>query len=174
MEAYEAAAEICRELGNHHLLRKVLLGSAGLFWRIGRLEGAAHRYEEALDLAREQSVTVHEAAALASLGVVYRDLGWPRKSLRRSREALGLLRNLGDLQAEAYVLSSLAESYDSLGHYPSALSCLKRSLRLRRKVGDSTGEVGVLRNLAGVHGNLGNTVLARDASEEATRKGNGA
>ena len=170
LEAYEAAAEICRELGNLHLLRKVLLGSAGLCWKMGHLQDAAHRYEEALDLAREQSEAVHEATALASLSVVYRDLHRLRESLRCGRGALELLRDLEDLQAEAYVLSSLAESYNRLRYYPSALSCLKRSLRLRRKVGDSKGEVGVLRNLARVYDNLGDTGQARDASEEAARK----
>ncbi len=167
---YEAAAGICRELGDLHRLREVLLGLAGLCWKTGHLEDAAHRYEEALDLAHGQSEAVHEATALASLSVVYRDLGRLRESLRCGRGALELLRDLGDLQAEAYVLSSLAESYDGLRYYPSALSCLKRSLRLRRKVSDSKGEVGVLRNLARVYDNLGNTGRARDASEEAARK----
>jgi len=167
---YEAAAGICRELGDLHRLREVLLGLAGLCWKTGHLEDAAHRYEEALDLAHGQSEAVHEATALASLSVVYRDLGRLRESLRCGRGALELLRDLGDLQAEASVLSSLAESYDGLRYYPSALSCLKRSLRLRRKVSDSKGEVGVLRNLARVYDNLGNTGRARDASEEAARK----
>lgn len=170
LDAYEAAAKICRELGNLHLLRKVLLGSAGLCWKMGHMQDAAHRYEEALDLAREQSEAVHEATALASLSVVYRDLGRFRESLRCGRGALELLRDLEDLQAEAYVLSSLAESYDRLRYYPSALSCLKRSLRLRRKVRDSKGEVGVLRNLARVYDKLGDPGRARDASEEAARK----
>ncbi|MGH3106435.1 MAG: ATP-binding protein [Rubrobacteraceae bacterium] len=170
LESYEAAAEICRELGNFHLLRKVLLGSAGLCWRLGQVEDAACRYEEALDLAREQSEAVHEATALASLSVVYRDLGRLRESLRCGKEALGLLRDLEDLQAEAYVLSSLAESYDRMGYYPSAMSCLKRSLRLRRKVRDGKGEVRALHDLARVYDKLGDTRRARDASEEAARK----
>ncbi len=170
LDAYEAAAEICRELGNLHLLRKVLLGSAGLCWKMGNPKDAARKYEEALHLAREHTEAVHEATALASLSVVYRDLGRFRESLRRGRRALELLRDLGDLQAEAYVLSSLAESYDRLGYYPSALSCLKRSLRLRRRVRDREGEAGVLRNLARVYDNLGETGRAQDALAEAARK----
>jgi len=157
-------------LGNLHLLQKVLLSSAGLCWKMGHLQDAAHRYEEALNLAREQSEAVHEATALASLSVVYRDLGRLRDSLRCGKEALELLQYLEDPQAEAYVLSSLGESYERLRYYPSALSCLKRSLRLRRKVRDSKGEVGTLRNLSRVYDSLGDTVRARAASEEASRK----
>jgi predicted ATPase/DNA-binding SARP family transcriptional activator len=170
LDAYEAADEICRALDDLHLLRKVLLGSAGLCWKMGRPEDALCRYKEALDLAREQAEAVHETVALASLSVVYRDLDCLRESLRCGREALGLLRDLGDLQAEAYVLSSLAESYERLGHHPSTISCLKRSLRLRRKVGDDKGETGVLRNLARIYDNLGEAEQALDASEEAARK----
>lgn len=167
LEAYEAAAGICRELGDLHRLRRVLLRSAGLCWKMGKPGGAARRYEEALDLARQQAETASEAAVLASLSVVYRDLGRLRESLRCGRGALGLLRTLEDLQAQAYVLSSLAESYGRLGHHKSALSCLKRSLRLRRKVGDDEGEVGVLHELAKVYDELEDAQHARACLQEA-------
>jgi tetratricopeptide (TPR) repeat protein len=168
--AYEAAADIYRELGNTHRLRKALLGLAGLRWRTGSLEGSAHGYAEALDLARDQDEPVHQAAALASLSVVYRDLGRLRESVRCGREALGLLRDLDDLQAEAYVLTSVAESYRRLGHYPSALSCLRRSLRLRQRIGDREGEVGALLDLAEIYDSLGQKGRARACSEEAAWK----
>ena len=170
IKAYEAATEIYRELNDAHRLRKPLLGLAGLRWRMGSLEGSAHGYEEALNLARDHGETAHEATALASLSVVYRDLGRFKEALRCGREALRPLRELGDLQAEAYVLSSLAESHGKLGHYPSALSCLRRSLRLRRKVGDKEGEVGVLYDLARIYENLGDTDRGRACSVEAALK----
>ena len=133
LEAYEEAAGIYRRLADPPRLRKLLMNMAGLRWRTGDPEGSARDYEEALKLASEHGEAAHEAAALASLSVVYRDLGRLKESLRCGREALELLRDLEDLQAEAYVLSSLAESHQRLGHHPSALSCLKRSLRLRRE-----------------------------------------
>jgi tetratricopeptide (TPR) repeat protein len=170
LEAYEAAAETYRGLNDPRRLRKVLLGMAGLLWRMGKLEDSARCYEETLDLAREQGETTHEVAALASLGVVYRDLGRFRESVRCGRAALRLLRDLDDFQAEAYVLSSLAESHKKLKHYPSALSCLRRSLRLRRKIGDSEGEVGVLENLAKTYEDVGDSDAARFFSEEAALK----
>ncbi|MDX6379782.1 MAG: hypothetical protein QOI57_806 [Rubrobacteraceae bacterium] len=170
LEAYEAAAGVYRELDDPHHLRKVLLGMAGLLWRMGKLEDSAGCYEEALDLARAQSQTAHEAAALASLGVVYRDLGRLRESVRCGRRALRLLRELTDRQTEAYVLSSLAESHRRLKHYPSALSCLRRSLRLRRRIGDEEGEVGVLEDLARTYESVGDSDAARIFLEEAVLK----
>jgi tetratricopeptide (TPR) repeat protein len=143
---------------------------AGLRWRTGDPEGSARHYEEALDIAREHGEAAHEAAALASLSVVHRELGYLKESLQCGRGALELLRDVEDLQAEAYVLSSLAESHLGLGHHPSALSCLKRSLRLRRKIGDKEGEVGVLYDLANVYEDLGDKDLARKAREEAASK----
>jgi tetratricopeptide (TPR) repeat protein len=170
LEAYEAAAGTYRELDDAHRLGKVLLGTAGLMWRMGKLEDSARCYEEALNLARAQSETTHEAAALASLGVVYRDLDRLRESVRYGRAALRLLRDLNDPQTEAYLLSSLAESHRRLKHYPSALSCLCRSLRLRRKIGDERGEVGVLEDLARIHEDIEESDAARFFSEEARAK----
>ena len=137
---------------------------------MGDLEGSARGYEEARELAWEHGEAAHEAAALASLSVVYRDLDRLRESLRCGREALELLRGVEDLQAEAYVLSSLAESHLGLRQHPSAISCLRRSLRLRKRVGDREGEVGVLHDLAKVHEDLGNADLARKAREGAAPK----
>lgn len=155
LNAYETAVEIHRELGDDRRLRKPLMGLAGLRWRMGDPVSSACDYEEVAHLSCEHGESAHEAAAFASLSVVYRDLGRLRESVRCGRESLRLLRSLDDPQAEAYVLTSLAESYSKLGHHPSALSCLRRSLRLRRRIGDKEGEAGVLRDLARVHEELG-------------------
>jgi DNA-binding SARP family transcriptional activator/Flp pilus assembly protein TadD len=170
LNAYEAAADIYRGMGDVPRLRELLLNLSGLRWRTGDPEGSASGYEEALDLARGHGDSAQKAAALASLGVVYRGLGRLQDSLRSGRGALRLLRDLDDSQAEAYVLTSMANSHVALGHYPSALSCLRRSLRLRRKIGDKAGEVGALRDLAEVYEKLGNADRARASSEEAERK----
>ena len=167
---YRVAADIYRELKDPDRLRKLLLGMAGLCWRTGRLEESARGYEEVLELAQARGEASHEAAALASLSVVYRDLDLLRESLRRGREARILLRDLGDLQAEAYVLKSLAESYGRCGHYSSALSCLRRSLRLRRRIGDEKGEIVVLYDLTKVYNSLGNVEAASVSFEEAAQK----
>nr|MDQ3397803.1 tetratricopeptide repeat protein [Deinococcota bacterium] len=170
LDSYQAATEIIRELGDDARLRKLLLGLAGLSWRMGRLEDSARGYEEALGLARAHEDTVHEAAALASLGVVYRDLGRLKNSVVCGRKALSLLQDLKDLQAEAYVLSSLAESYQRIGQSSSALTCLRRSLRLRREIGDKEGEVGVLNDLSKIYESLGDEGRAQSFSKKATWK----
>ena len=170
LEACETSARIYRDLGNTRRLRKALLQLSGLRWRTEDLEGSAGGYEEALQLAREQGETAHEAAALASLSVVYRDLDRPREAIRCGKEAIELLRSLEDPQAEAYVLTSLADSYEALGHHPSALSHLKRSLRLRRRIGDEEGELKALRYLTEIYGELGDEDRVREAAEEVARK----
>ncbi len=171
LEACEEAASIYRRLADPLRLRKLLMSIAGLRWRTGDPEGSARDYEEALRLAREHGEAAHEAAALASMSVVYRDLGRLKESVRHGRAALELLRNLDDSQAEAYVLSSLAESHHKLGQHPSALTYLKRSLRLRREIGDREGEVGVLHDLSRVYEALDEADLSRKARKEAMSRG---
>ena len=168
LNAYEAAAESYMELEDARHLRKVSLSMAGLLWRVGDPEGSAHAYEDILESARDEPA--HRAATLASLGVVYRDLGRLKESLACGREALRSLQDLEDPMAEAYVLSSLAESHTRLGQHPSARSCLRHSLRLRREIGDEEGEIDALRNLAKIYIDLGDLDLAQSSLEEAGRK----
>jgi len=169
-DAFEKAAEAYRALADAQRLRTVLLEEGALLWKMEDLEGSANRYAEALGLAREQEDPVHEASALASLSVVYRDLGRLQESLHCGRRAVELSRGLGDHQAEAFVLTSLADSYRELGHLKNALSCLKRSSRLRQQTGDARGEIGALRDLARVYESLDDENGARAAREEAARK----
>ncbi len=169
-DAYTTAAATYRRLKDLGRLRKVLMNLAGLRWKMEAPADSARHYEEALDLAREHGGPEHKAAALASLGVVYREMGHLRESIRSGKQAIELLRGLDDPQAEAYVLTSLAESHHALGHHPSALSCLKRSLRLRRKIGDTEGEVGALYDISNVYESLEDTKRARDACQEAASK----
>jgi len=148
----------------------VLLEEGALLWKMGDAEGSASRYAEALDLAGEQEDVSHEASALASLSVVYRDLGRLQESLHCGRRAVELSRGLGDHQAEAFVLTSMADSYRELGHLKNALSCLKRSSHLRQQTGDARGEIGALRDLAKVYESLDDENGARAVREEAARK----
>jgi tetratricopeptide (TPR) repeat protein len=168
LKAYEAAAACYRELDDAWHLRRVSLVIAGLRWRVGDAEGSAQAYEDILDSAGEEPA--HGAAALASLSVVYRDLGRPKDSLAYGREALRSLRDLDDPRAESYVLANLAESHARLGQHPSARSCLRQSLRLRQEIGDEEGEIDLLRSLAKVYIDLGDLGLARSSLEEAGRK----
>jgi tetratricopeptide (TPR) repeat protein len=147
--AYEAAAESYRELDDARHLRKVSLSIAGLRWRAGNPERSAQAYEDILESAPDEPA--HRAAALASLGVIYRDPGRLKESLTCGREALRSLRDLHDPRAESYVLSSLAESHTRLGQHPSARSCLRHSLRLRQEPGDEEGEINALRSLAKIY-----------------------
>jgi tetratricopeptide (TPR) repeat protein len=170
LDAYEAAG-IYREPDDAQHLRKVLLGTAGLRWRVGNPEGSAHDYQKVLKSAQDD--TLYRIAAHFSLSAVFRDLGCLKESLRSGREALRLLRDLDGPQSEAYVLSSLAESYDKLGQHSSARSWLQDSLRLRRKVGDEEGELRALRDLSKVYIDFWDTSRAQVFLEEAGRKDEG-
>ena len=169
LEAYEGAAESYRDLDDADHLRKVSLSIAGLRWRVGDLEGSARGYEEVLESVRDEPAD--RAAALAGLGVIYRDLGRLKESLACGREALRLLRDLDDPRAESYVLTSLAETHSRLGQHPSARSCLRQSIKLRQKTGDEEGEVSALRSLAKTYIDLGDIDHAQASLEEAGRKG---
>ena len=116
---------------------------------------AAAAFLEARRAAGEAGVEERELAALASLGVVYRELGRLEESIEVGGAAAGGLRRRGDPLGEAYVLVSLAEANRSAGRPAEAKRCLERSLALRRSVGDLEGAAEVERKLVQLGGDNG-------------------
>ncbi|WP_350241832.1 ATP-binding protein [Deinococcus sonorensis] len=143
LDAVRAAEALCRDGVSDPRaaarLPRLLLDRAGLLWRLGHLDEAARTYRTAADQAGTVNDTAVQAAAVASLGVVYRDQGQFDASIRCSEQALELVRRVRDPQAEAYVLSSLAASQQALGRWAPARAALEHSLNLRRQTGDAEG-----------------------------------
>ena len=145
---YNRAATLYGRQGPGQSLSKLLLARAALQWQRGYLEASQQDFSSAHDLAAELGDAPRQTVALASLGVVYRDLGRLEDSIEASLNALAQVTKLGDLTAEARILLSLADSYRACGHTAEAGRCLERSLALRDKLGDVAGKKVVERELA--------------------------
>nr|MDQ3397922.1 tetratricopeptide repeat protein [Deinococcota bacterium] len=143
LAAFDAAEAIFEHHGAWSRLSKLLMERAALYWHQKRYEPARRDYQQARHYAKEAGQAEREAAALASLGVVLRDMGRYQESIDLSLEALDKLKALKDQQAEGYVLASLAGSYRLLGKLPEARACLEASLKLRRRLGDTAGEAKI-------------------------------
>ena len=145
--AFGSAEDIFEQQQAWPQLSKLHMERAALYWRQKNLEPSARDYEGARHYAREAGLAEREAAALAGLGVVLREDGLYKESVKTSTEALDKLRILGDHQAEAYVLTSLASSHLLLGEPLEAKTCLEASLELRQLLGDAEGEAKVFAKL---------------------------
>lgn len=77
---------------------------------LGRLDGAADRYQEAVSLARSLADKRSEAGASSGLGQLYSLKGQPVEARENLERALALAREVGDREAEARALYALGES----------------------------------------------------------------
>jgi tetratricopeptide (TPR) repeat protein len=136
-----SAQRIARVWGDPDRLGRVAMELGALHWRAGELDAALEAFREALDLAGRHAMAEREIAALASLGVVYRDLGRFAEGLEAGRAAVERMEGRDDPLGAATLLTSLAASYRAAGEADAARTCLERASTLREGTGDAIGAV---------------------------------
>jgi tetratricopeptide (TPR) repeat protein len=107
-----------------------------LYWSTGEYHAAADVFGEAVEAARSRGLEDREIAGLASLGVVYRDLGSLERGIAMGRAAVERAQCRDDPLGMASLLTSLAASYRAAGETDAARTCLERALALRAETGD--------------------------------------
>jgi tetratricopeptide (TPR) repeat protein len=117
------------------------VGNLGaLLMQQGDLRAAAHRYREALELARRIGSRAAEAINLANLGEVYHGLGRPELARTQLTRALALHSDTGGRGAQAEAMRLLAAV-----HQDSGLA--EQALALTREAGDRLSEAHTLNTL---------------------------
>jgi tetratricopeptide (TPR) repeat protein len=123
--------------------------------------------EEGLAAARALGERTEEATHLGNLGIIYKNLGEPSRSLDYYEQALVILRETGDRRLEGNVLDSLGVVYKNLGDLGRAIDFYKQRIDLSREIGDLHGEGKTLVNLGNAHTLLMEYERAIEAFERA-------
>ncbi len=153
-EAFEAAAELWRELGNRERLGETLQ-------ELGEIHAAAQRHQRAAESFRRRLALFgdedHPDAVLAlnSLGLALRDLGRTGEAGERFEEAARLARRLGDRRQEAAALLNLGRMTGRGGNPVEAIGHLTRSVGLLRSIRDPHLLPGALNVLGEAHWRVG-------------------
>ena len=147
LTALNTADSIFRKYQQRLLLSKLLMERGSFNWRLSNFDASANDFEEVYEITQELGELTRQTAALASLGIVYKELNRYEDSINISQKALEHLKQKSDSQVEAYVLLNLASSYKLLGKLDDARINLEKSLELRRLIGDVKGEAEVLKDL---------------------------
>src|SRR6266542_6707296 len=116
---------------------------------------SAENYHEALELYRRAGYRYGEAAALNSIGDIYRSLGEMQKALEKLNEALPISQAVSDRKMEGETLNNIGLVYRSLGETQKALEKYNEALPIRRAVGDRKGEAQTLYNIGALYYRLG-------------------
>jgi class 3 adenylate cyclase/tetratricopeptide (TPR) repeat protein len=154
---FDEALKAADELGDPYGKARTLLMAGWVpYWR-GDIETARHRFEEALQIAREnpEGDRWAEARALVALTSVISPVGDEEEALALARQALDIGRQMNDLfttgVAQEYVGNSLRrmlrvpESRESLDEAVTTF----RDLGARWELASALGDRGDLRWLAG-------------------------
>src|SRR6266508_3266931 len=128
---------------------------------------SAENYHEALELYRRAGYRYGEAAALNSIGDIYRSLGEMQKALEKLNEALPISQAVSDRKMEGETLNNIGLVYRSLGETQKALEKYNEALPIRRAVGDRKGEAQTLYNIGALYYRLGDMQKALEKYNEA-------
>ncbi len=131
------------------------LGLADLHWFGGDPEQAIAGYARALALARQAGWIECQAAALANLGLLYRQSACWTDAIEHYTQALELNRQAGRLAGQAVSLANLGVVYWELGRLDAAAEQYAHALDLYRTIGSRVGEATTLANLGEVQHLLG-------------------
>src|SRR6266542_3087452 len=128
---------------------------------------SVENYHEALELYRRAGYRYGEAAALNSIGDIYRSLGEMQKALEKLNEALPISQAVSDRKMEGETLNNIGLVYRSLGETQKALEKYNEALPIRRAVGDRKGEAQTLYNIGAVYDALSDMQKALEKYNEA-------
>ena len=133
----------------------------------GDLSGAEKVYLQSLATYRELGDRKGEAAALTSLGTVFRNRGdFPRAKDLHER-SLDAWREIGDRVDEAISRTNLANILSLMGDSQTAREMYQQALPVFRETGDRNGVATVLSNLGDLVSEEGDLLRARELYEES-------
>jgi CHAT domain-containing protein/tetratricopeptide (TPR) repeat protein len=104
-------------------------------------------FEEALKHWRAARDLPEESRTLSDMGMMYVQLGEPRKATECANQALALARTAGDRQMEASAITTLGVIDNNFGDKKAAIEYFDRALLLTRETHDRSGEGNTLNYL---------------------------
>ncbi|HSK80218.1 MAG TPA: CHAT domain-containing tetratricopeptide repeat protein, partial [Thermoanaerobaculia bacterium] len=140
---------------------KALLDAGRAARKLGLLEEAQARFQEALAVARTSGNQIQEAIVLSNLGLLYTDMGEPHKGLEPLTAALELARRRGDRDSQFIALNNIGYAYDRLADTQRALRSYEEALSVARTLGSPREEGIALNNLCDTYRSLGDWEKAR-------------
>ena len=168
-EDREAAMGLYREAMKLRRLAGATWDEAIALRRLGQMQVAGNRHEEALRTLSEALVLVRrlsdlqqEAGILSSLGRAWQRLGRPEDARRAYERAIHVARAGGASLDEAIAWNNLATLHQNRGELEKALAAYDRALVLWRRFRQQGSEATVLHNIGTVYLELGRLEQARD------------
>lgn len=132
---------------------------------------ALERYQELLELQRQNRYRSGEAETLFQMGRVYFAMGEHPRAVETYAQALALRRQLHDQKGEAETLVAIGVVQNLQGDRPKALEYYQQALSLQNAINDQRGQAITLFRLGEVYFLLGEKQKALDSLNQSLLKG---
>ncbi len=146
----------------HYLFASALQGC-------GHYKEASLKAARAIDLLRTTSQIGKFARVQYLLGVIYSDMGEPKKAERELRDAIASFRRLHNEKGIVQVFIELAHVHFVKSEYSKAIEYLNECMAYCDETGDKKTRAKVAANLARVHIRAGNLKLAEASLKVSTK-----
>ena len=136
--------------------------------RLGRLEEAMRRAQDALERVRKAGIRKEEARVLNAMGLVALEQKEPAEAERHLVAALEIAREIKDRSTEVNALANLAMCEAVVkGNYAIAQYYHEQTRKIAREIGDRNAEGMALTNLGFTSGIQGDFVAAHQYHEQS-------
>lgn len=123
-------------------------GGAGIaLTQLDQPANALDHLADALELAREQGKTRHEAQWLAAIGEALWRYNQPREATKALREGITAARSIQDTSIEARILLLLGEIFAGQREYAEARAAFETALDRFDRLGDTDSQIAALSSL---------------------------
>jgi tetratricopeptide (TPR) repeat protein len=162
------ALKLSVDLGDLVVQAETHISIASLEEQLGRIDGAVHHAQHAVDLYQRAGKEIGLARGLNVLAWYQVQHGDLPQAIESCHRALRLLEDLDDVNGQANTWDTIGCAYHELGRYAEALASFQRALSLGREVGiDRYTEADFLRRLGDSHRAAGDLVEADRAWQDA-------
>ena len=165
--ASRQAVRWAEKAGNPNLKVDALLA-----WSLGSIrqanfERAKSLAQDAIQLSKEENLSLSEATALAYIGTSEYLLQNIHEAQQALEDSLLLSQTYGDLHRQSSCLTNLVGIYHALGDYAKAKEYCEEALTIAVTIGHRAHEATILSNLGAMHHALGDLDAARLHLENA-------
>ena len=167
LEAFQAALEIYRDLGNRRQEARNIDAMASTLLRLGRFEEALSCSLKAMAIARESGSLNQEAIVCANLGNIFRAMENTVDARAAYKRATTLFRELGQTRLLGIATANIGALHADLGEIDEAIATYEEARGITQTARQKAFEAEVLGALAVLYAQRGEISAAKSFMEKA-------
>lgn len=160
IQAYEAAAELCKQAGDSLCVGESLEQISAMFAQLGEFDQAQKYFDQALPLIEKFGDKKQLSATINNFGIMLSQKGQAQKAIPFIEQAMIINREAGYSMEEAKGLNNLADAYYRLGQTKRAIETWEKCIDFNQTNGFMENMITNYMGLYLIYNGRGNYKLA--------------